>query len=154
MDENRLESDSKPSGVWLECKCHHFSESTWASQQTCYRHSWICQFRFHILGDFGNNLSINIHQIPFLFLLAKPLQKCFPNPSIPPCFLVITSRPPHVSADCGVPEHSTSTSLSTPWGHSFLLCSGHYPRLGAPGATIKFARVLFFSRENWFWIML
>lgn len=74
---------------------------------------FVCGEKMGLLGNgifawvrstlFWNNLSIYIYQIPFLFSVSKTLQKCFPNLSVPPSFLVITSRPSHVLADRGVP---------------------------------------------------
>lgn len=149
---NRLERgncDSKLSGVWLECKCHHFAQRTWASQQ-CSLFQTFLNLPIYILYFwtlFWNNLSINIYQIPFLFSVSETLQKCFPNPSIPPSFPVIISRLPHVLAACGVPKHfASTTSLSTPPGPKFPSCSGHDPRLGGPGTTVKLTTFFFFFK--------
>lgn len=101
-----IKSGNCDSGVWLECKCHHFPQHTWASQQSSLFQTFL-NWPIYILyfwTFFWSNLSINIDQIPFLFSISKILQKCFPNPSVPSSFLEITSRRPHVSADCSVPN--------------------------------------------------
>lgn len=152
-------SDSKLSGVWLECKCHHFTQRTRTSQQSsCFRHSWICQFIFYIFEhSSGIICQLTYTRFPFFFSVSKTLQKCFPNPSVPLSFLVITSRPSHALPTAVFPNLPPAPQVWVLPEDKLSLMLWPRAKTGRARYNCLVDKVGFFvfsKRANWFWIVL